>query len=138
MITPAIHVASLAIPFRHAFAHAAATRAEAANVLVRLLGADGAVGLGEGCPRRYVTGETVATALDFLARRGPAVLHEATDLASLRRWLHANAAEVDRHPSAVCALEMALLDLFARRASARVEDIVGAPTLFGPLPVTAV
>jgi len=134
---PELSVASLAIPFRHRFAHAAATRAEAANVLVRLE-SGGAIGLGEGCPRRYVTGETVDGARDFLAARAPALLREAVDVETLRHWLRENAAEVDRHPSAVCAIEMALLDLFARRAGVAVEDLVGAPRLDRPLPVTAV
>jgi L-Ala-D/L-Glu epimerase len=135
---PAIGVATLPIPFRHGFAHAAAVRAQAANVLVRLEAEGGLVGLGEGCPRPYVTGETVDTALDFLRRRAPTMVREAVDVARLRQWLDANAAEVDRHPSAVCALEMALLDLFARRVGATVEDIVGSPRLEKPLPVTAV
>jgi L-Ala-D/L-Glu epimerase len=134
---PALSIASLAIPFRHRFAHAAAMRAEAANVLVRLE-SDAAVGLGEGCPRRYVTGETVDGARDFLRRRAPEILQEVVDVETLRRWLSDNAAEVDRHPSAICALEMALLDLFARRAGVAVEDLVGSPRLSEPLRVTAV
>ncbi|HEU5272820.1 MAG TPA: enolase C-terminal domain-like protein, partial [Xanthobacteraceae bacterium] len=56
----------------------------------------------------------------------------------LRRWLTENASEIDRHPSAVCAMEMAVLDLLARRAGVAVEDLVGTPRLDRPLPVTAV
>lgn len=137
MSLPELSIASLAVPFRHRFAHAAATRADAANVLVRLE-SGGAVGLGEGCPRRYVTGETVDGAREFLREKAPAMLREAVDVETLRRWLSDNAADVDRHPSAVCALEMALLDLFARRAGVAVEDLVGSPRLDEPLPVTAV
>jgi len=96
------------------------------------------VGLGEGCPRHYVTGETVETAINFLQRHASLILREAVNVESLRRWLRANRAEVDRHPSAFCALEMALLGLFARRAGVTVEDIVGSPQLKDPLPVTAV
>jgi L-Ala-D/L-Glu epimerase / N-acetyl-D-glutamate racemase len=138
MSAPEIRFTTLAIPFRHAFAHAAAVRTQAANVLVRLQSACGAVGLGEGCPRPYVTGETVETALDFLGGRAAAILREVVDVESLRYWLRTNAMEVDRHPSAVCALEMALLDLFARRADATVEDVVGSPKMRNSLPVTAV
>lgn len=138
MSVPRVQFATLAIPFRHAFAHASAVRVQAANVLVRLESAGGAVGLGEGCPRPYVTGETVETVLDFLARRAAAILREAVDAESLRQWLRVNAVEVDKHPSAVCALEMALLDLFARRAGTPVEDVVGSPRLNHALAVTAV
>jgi L-alanine-DL-glutamate epimerase-like enolase superfamily enzyme len=38
----------------------------------------------------------------------------------------------------MCALEMALLDLLARRAGATVEDLVGSPKLDNSLQVTAV
>jgi L-Ala-D/L-Glu epimerase len=138
MAPPKVRLATLAIPFRHVFAHATAKRTQTANVLLRLESACGAIGLGEGCPRPYVTGETVETALDFLSARASAITREAVDLESLRHWLEVNRPEVDRHPSAVCALETALLDLFARRAGMAVEDFVGSPKLATSLRVTAV
>lgn len=124
MTPPRIGLASLTIPFRYAFAHASAMRKASANVLVRLEDSDGVSGLGEGCPRPYVTGETIASARQFLEQHATAILAEARDLARLKRWLRANAAQVDRHPSAVCAIETALLDLFARRDGVSVETLL--------------
>ena len=70
-----ITIATAPIPFRSAFRHASATRRVAENVIVRIEDDDGLVGLGEGCPRAYVTGETAATALEFLHRRAPRARH---------------------------------------------------------------
>src|SRR5437879_6027369 len=50
-------------PIRHALYERTATD----NVLVRCELADGTVGIGEGLPRTYVTGETVETCLARLA-----------------------------------------------------------------------
>lgn len=125
------------LPFRHAFAHASATRRRAENLIVRVEDADGRVGLGEGCPRDYVTGETVASAVAALTRWREA-LGRLADVDALRRWLSLSEAEVAAAPSAACAVELALLDLFARQAGKPVEDLLGVPRLDRPLPVTAV
>jgi len=47
-------------------------------------------------------------------------------------------AEIDRNPAAWCALELALLDLFARRAGVPVEDYLGLPRLRSTFEYTAV
>lgn len=125
------------LPFRRAFAHASATRRYAQNLIVRVEDAEGRVGLGEGCPRDYVTGETIASAVAAVAR-WRAALSRLGDLDALRRWLRAAEAEVAAAPSAACAVELALLDLFARQAEKPVEDLLGLPRLDRALPVTAV
>ncbi|HEY6507524.1 MAG TPA: hypothetical protein VIY56_05900, partial [Vicinamibacterales bacterium] len=56
---------ALAIPFVVAFRHASAERRETATVWVEARRGPH-VGYGEGCPRPYVTGETVESALSFL------------------------------------------------------------------------
>ena len=115
---------SLPIPFRTAFAHASASRTQAENVIVCVLDADGRVGLGEGCPRQYVTGETLGSAAAFLSRhRGS--LSAITDLDALRGWIEAHGPEIDANPSAFCAAELALLDLFAHQAGQSVEGLLG-------------
>jgi muconate cycloisomerase len=55
------------LPFKRRFSHAATTRQESENVLVRCQLADGTVGWGEGVPRSYVTGETPTGCLAQLA-----------------------------------------------------------------------
>ncbi len=138
MPPPTVRLASLDIPFRHAFAHASAVRRRAAHVLVRIDDGAGGVGYGEGSPRAYVTGETVEETMAFLAERAAVIAGEVGDLDQLRRWLAANAALADDRPSAVCALETALLDLFARRAGRSVEALLGVEPPASPVQVSAV
>jgi L-alanine-DL-glutamate epimerase-like enolase superfamily enzyme len=132
-----LDIASLPIPFRRAFVHASANRRQAENLIVRVEDAEGRIGLGEACPRSYVTGETPATAAAAIARWRPA-LTRLDGVDDLRRWLDDAKDEIDRAPSAACAVELALLDLFARQAGQPVEDLLGLPRLDRPLPVTAV
>lgn len=115
---------SLPIPFRTAFSHASASRSEAENVIVCVVDAEGHAGLGEGCPRQYVTGETVASATTFLAQHRTS-LAAIEDLEALRAWIAAHAREIDVNPSAFCAVELALLDLFAQQAGKPVEGLLG-------------
>jgi L-alanine-DL-glutamate epimerase-like enolase superfamily enzyme len=119
--------ASLPIPFRTRFAHAAATRAHAENILVLARDSEGRIGLGEGCPRTYVTGESVATALEFM-RRHAAEFEDALDSPErLAAWTDGNREEIDANPSAFCAAELALLDLFAQQRAQSLEGLLGLP-----------
>jgi len=47
------------------------------------------------------------------------------NLEDLTQWVETNESQIDRYPSAWCALEMALLDLFAREKGCSVEDLLG-------------
>jgi L-alanine-DL-glutamate epimerase-like enolase superfamily enzyme len=132
-----ISIANLPIPFRSAFVHASAIRRRAENLIVRVEDEGGRVGLGEACPRTYVSGETPASAATAIARWRPALLR-IHGVDGLRQWLARCKHEIDRAPSAACAVELALLDMFARQAGRPVEDLLGGPRLDHPLPVTAV
>jgi L-Ala-D/L-Glu epimerase len=119
-----LRVGSAPIPFRASFGHAAAVRNCAENVIVAVTDPDGATGLGEGCPRSYVTGEDVASSRAFIdAHRSE--LEHVEDLSALRLWVKARERLIDQHPSAFCAVELALLDLFARRQGKSVEVLLG-------------
>jgi len=128
--------ASLPIPFRTAFAHASASRNVAENVIVCVMDEQTRIGLGEGCPREYVTGETVKSAQAFLAQHRER-LCAIGGLDELRAWIDANADEIDANPSAFCAAELALLDLFAQQAGVSVEKLLSVEAT-KPLRVSAV
>jgi L-alanine-DL-glutamate epimerase-like enolase superfamily enzyme len=117
--------ASFPFPFRTAFEHAAASRDRAENVIVIAEDTSGRVGLGEGCPRDYVTGETVQSALAALTRWRRAGCAAIEDLSSLTAWIRANSNDIDANPSAFAALELALLDVFARRSERTLEQLLG-------------
>ena len=46
-------------------------------------------------------------------------------LDDLKQWVENNDAVIDKYPSAWCATEMALLDLFSREKGCTVETLLG-------------
>jgi L-alanine-DL-glutamate epimerase-like enolase superfamily enzyme len=129
--------ASLPIPFRTRFEHAAAARDRAENVIVLAEDEAGNIGLGEGCPREYVTGETQASALAAVAR-WTGSLEALEGRAALEAWMIAHESEIDAAPSAFSAVELALLDVFARRERMSLERFLGVDDGGPPLRCSAV
>jgi L-Ala-D/L-Glu epimerase len=128
---------SLHIPFTTSFRHASAERAATQTVWVEAH-ARGQTGYGEGCPREYVTGETLQSAAAFCARHVDEWCGSIRGLASLRDWSQLHCGEIDRNPAAWCAVELALLDLIGRSDGRSVESVLGAPPLAGRFRYTAV
>ena len=64
----AINYREINIPFRTLFRHASADRAETSAIWVQVTASNGVSGFGEGCPREYVTGESVASTAEFIER----------------------------------------------------------------------
>ena len=123
---------------RFRFKHASAARSKTANVIVELRDENGVCGYGEGCPRDYVTGETVATAGAFIAAHGREVSDAIADVTELTAWIEAHGGLIDADPAAFCAMELAALDLLAKRRGVPLETIIGAPALAAPVHYTAV
>ena len=117
------------IPFRTTFKHASASRKFAENVIVVVRDEDGLIGLGEGCPRPYVTNETTQSAEAFLNHWAGDVADGVNGVDDLRDWLARERRSIDANPSAACALELALLDLLARRSAVPVEGLLGLEPL---------
>ncbi len=125
-----LSMARLELPFRVAFEHAAARRTHGESVLVRAVSDDGAQGWGEGCPRRYVTGETMDTAMAFFAaHRGTWLTLRTLD--DLRHWVDTYRPLIDRNPAAFCAVELALLNALAAQSAQSVESLLSLPALSG-------
>ena len=121
---------TIAIPFRFAFAHAAASRDASDGLILKLTLEDGTVGYGECLARPYVTGESVASvsawvatdALPFLAGLDiPAPDRLACFLAGSERGV------VDAGGAAGCLLELALVDAYGKAFRMRVPDIFERP-----------
>jgi L-alanine-DL-glutamate epimerase-like enolase superfamily enzyme/pimeloyl-ACP methyl ester carboxylesterase len=85
-----------------------------------------------------VTGETRASCQQWLAKWHGPIQSRCTSLDALQVWLVENAAAVDTSPSAWCAIECALLDLFARERGQSVEALLGLPPPGGPHVYSAV
>jgi L-alanine-DL-glutamate epimerase-like enolase superfamily enzyme len=129
---------ALDIPFTQTFRHAAAERTCTQSVWVEADDGAGHRGYGEACPREYVTGESQSSALATIEAGAPAWCANIHDVAALRAWVHEHRASIDLNPAAWCAVELALLDLFARREAISVEELLGLEPLSGEFSYTAV
>ncbi len=138
MILRALRVGRFPVPFKFAFKHASAKRAAAENVIVIAESADGLQGVGESCPRSYVTGETTESAVDFLRAHRDSLIESMAGIDDLRQWIAAHKAQIDRNPAAFCAVELALLDLFGKEAGRSVESLLGLPALRGSFRYSAI
>jgi L-alanine-DL-glutamate epimerase-like enolase superfamily enzyme len=129
---------ALHIPFKAAFSHASASRDEMQSLWVEARLVGGAQGFGEGCPREYVTGESLKGALSFVESIRDDLMREVSDLVSLRGWATTRKADIDRNPAAWCAVELALLDALARQKNCSVEALLDLPELCGNFHYSAV
>lgn len=137
-MTAALELKRINIPFRAAFRHASAERARTESVWVEVISQSGAIGHGEACPRRYVTGEDLSSVRAFfLAYRG-ALCEEIANLGDLVAWGAAHRGEIDRNPAAWCAIELAWLDALAKERGGSVEALLGLPEIQGTFRYSAV
>lgn len=107
-----LHLVS--IPMLMSVKHALAERTVATNVVLLAENADGNVGVGECCPRDYVTGETIETVQEVLSNiLIPEALDKSfTNFHELVDWLTELGKTVKKDQlAAFCALELSLLDL---------------------------
>jgi len=125
-------------PLRFQFRHASADRKHTENVIVCLTDKAGNSGFGEGCPREYVTGETSKSAIGFLKTHGTEFSQQTGNLKELKSWIENHNNLIDQHPAAFCALELAAIDLFARRQNVPLEKYLGLDPLTSDIPYTAV
>jgi L-alanine-DL-glutamate epimerase-like enolase superfamily enzyme len=113
-------VYSLNIPFCLPISHNLARRHESEAIVAVAEDETGLKGYGEGTPRSYVTGETLEPATSAAVSLGRILVSaEIPSLAKLTATLRACGASTlaRSHPSAFCALELAILDLWGKRNS---------------------
>ncbi|MCY4665516.1 MAG: hypothetical protein OXC00_12700 [Acidimicrobiaceae bacterium] len=125
-------------PFNTVFRHASASRWRAQNVIVAARGPDGATGWGEGCPRSYVSGETVESASNFIHSQRDAMTRDVSDIASLRSWIGEHRALIDANPAAFCAIETAIVDLIGKAEGRTAEQLLDAEEPAGEFQYSAV
>jgi muconate cycloisomerase len=142
MIVRKADIWHLKLAFLSPIKHNLATHQGSENLVIKLTTAEGAAGYGEGVPRAFVTGETLAASLAFLGEvLTPGFLQ--MPLAGPQELLGALAARLEAlpgagaHPAACCALEMALLDAGARTWARPLSDFLG-PRLHDRLTYSAV
>ncbi len=112
----------LEIPFKAKFSHHSATRDKSETIVAVLSNEQGVYGYGESCPRDYVTGETLDSAcstLHLLEKKAP-LIQTIEDLKAF-----CLTSEFAKHPSALCAFELAFIDLLAKEKRMTVEQLLG-------------
>jgi len=132
-----IQIKRLEIPFNVNFKHSSAERNITESVLVKVRSAEGSYGLGEGCPRSYVTGETVGSVISFFEKHKLSI-QQIRSLSDLSEWMTQHHKSIDNNLSAWCAIELALLDVLAKEEGKSVEDLLSLPRLSGEFRYTAV
>ena len=132
-----LEIKKLEIPFRFSFKHSSAERSVTESVIV-IAESDASVkGYGEGCPRGYVTGESVDSCVNFFDKYQNEFL-QIQDVVSLRQWASRNIRLIDANPAAWCAIETALLDLFGRSDGCSIEALLGISEIKRDFHFTAV
>lgn len=127
----AIHLYHVRIPFRMTFRHAKAERSYSENVVAAVDLISGERGFGEAVPRDYVTGETLASAMDALKQGAPSVFHHTfISPASLMDYLQPPEGTEEGRlrvagNAARCALELALLDAGGKHFRKSVAELLG-------------
>jgi L-alanine-DL-glutamate epimerase-like enolase superfamily enzyme len=114
------------IPLKQTFKHASANHMSSDSIIVEIV-RNNISGLGEGCPRPFISGETPETALKWISEHR-AEMETITDFEKLKTWTGENSPIIDKNPAAWCAVELALLDLFAKERKCPVETL-----LYGPI-----
>ena len=115
------------LPVEHSLARNTATE----NLIVKLTDENGLTGYGEGIPRDYVTGETKSAALEGLKTSLlPLILDHEFDPDQAFGFLKNNlpSEQIDKCPSAACAVELALLDLAGQINGVPVSRLMGQPS----------
>lgn len=125
------------IPFNRTFKHASAERNTTETVIVRITDREGNTGYGEGCPRTYVTGESLSTVSGFISDQETSYL-QVNSLERLVDYTESHRRVIDGNPAAWCAIETALLDLLARQQGVNVETLLGRNSPVDNYPYTAV
>lgn len=138
MLLRSIDASILSIPFKAAFRHASAERSSTQTIWVTATARDGAVGYGEGCPREYVTAESLESAQQFTAAHRQSWTESIRDTQSLAEWVRVHQREIDANPAAWTAVELALLDVLGKVEARSVEALLGLPPLHGRFRYTAV
>jgi L-alanine-DL-glutamate epimerase-like enolase superfamily enzyme len=132
-----IELKKLEIPFRVSFKHASAERTTTEAVIAVAHSENGVVGYGEGCPRNYVTGESIESCMEFISAHYRSIL-TIGNVDSLRAYVSTNQSAIDKNPAAWCAIETAILDLLGKLENKSIEAVIGIPEIQGSFHYTAV
>jgi len=132
-----LSIENLEIPFKTIFQHSSAERDRSETILVTAETTGGVKGVGEGCPRQYVTGETLISAHDFF-NKYISDFYEMGFVEDIEAWVASHENIVDQNPAAFCSVELALLYAMAAESDQSLETLLGTEELSGEFRYTGV
>lgn len=118
-------VSALDLPLKDPFEISLGVQKAATNVLVSVELADGTVGFGEGSPIRPVTGETQSAAITT-AETATEVL-PGRPVSNYRSLIDELYSALPGNPSALFAVETAVLDAYCRLRDIPLSELFGGP-----------
>jgi L-Ala-D/L-Glu epimerase len=118
-----IEVFQVSLPFERPFTIALGVMKSAEHIIIRIHDSDGLVGVGEGVPARFVTGEAPETA--FTAAQLYAKLLVGKNPLEIEACLSEMSVYMLKNPATFCAFDMALYDLLAKHANLPLYALFG-------------
>ncbi len=122
-----IQATTLELSLKTTVRHASASRKKGESIWVKAQRREH-TGYGEGCPRSYVAGDDLNSSLAWVNKVFGNTTCPIQTYEELVEWTGQNSSLIDTYPSAWCAVETALLDLFARERDISVEELLHLPT----------
>ena len=132
-----LSIENLEIPFKTIFQHSSAERDTSETILVTAETHGGVKGVGEGCPRGYVTGETLSSAHVFF-NKYISDFYGIGCVEDIKAWIASHENIIDQNPAAFCSVELALLYAMAAERNQSLEALLGIEELSGEFRYTGV
>jgi len=117
-----LKVHKISLPFSGDFSHSRKKGSSANNIIVEVIANQGETkGYGEGAPRRYVTGESQESVIKTISHllQEDSFPWELNDISQIWDFVD-NLPDIKEHHSAICALEMSLLDALGKNQNRNV------------------
>ncbi|MEM7371960.1 MAG: enolase C-terminal domain-like protein [Bacteroidota bacterium] len=118
-------VRRLQIPLKTTFSQANNSTSLSDSMIAAVTTTSGIWGYGESCPRPYVTGEDPASVIEDIRKIQPALMNQTFEgLEDIQRLLQEEFGRLIR-PAALCTIELALLDAWAKTHQQSVLEMLG-------------
>ena len=119
-----VNAYKILLPFSLEFSHSLRKRSSANNIIVEVIANHGKIkGYGEGAPRSYVTGESQESAIKSVSYflQKDSFTWEMNDISQIWDFVD-SLPKSKEHNSALCALEMSLLDALGKRQNKSIIE----------------
>ena len=119
-----LKVHKISLPFSGDFSHSRKKGSSANNIIVEVIANQGETkGYGEGAPRRYVTGESQESVIKTISHllQEDSFPWELNDISQIWDFVD-NLPDIKEHHSAICSLEMSLLDALGKNQNRNIIE----------------